>query len=61
MKYLTVDQHIKWKGVYIAPGTTVTVKREDQEVWDKLVRLKVAVRVAPKPSAEEAPDDSTES
>lgn len=50
-KYQTLDQIVKWKGERIPPYTEVTVVKKDCEIWDRLVRNRVAIKVAPKVGA----------
>lgn len=48
-KYRTLDQHVVYHGQVIEPDTEVEVHTEkDKAIWDELVDLKVAVRVAAK-------------
>lgn len=58
VKYKTLDQHIKFDGRLIEPGTVVNVKAEDVPVWDKLVAQKVAEKVATKKKKTESAADA---
>ena len=46
LKYKTLDQHVVYKGKYIEPDTEVEIPDDDVHIWEELVDLKVAVRVA---------------
>lgn len=54
-KYKTLDQHVVYRHQVIEPDTEVDVPKTDVHIWEELVDLKVAVRVAEpnKPTAKE--------
>lgn len=56
-KYKTLDQHVKWKGQLLPPGTEVTATGDDAKIWEGLVAMKVAEKLAGKKKQEEPPEE----
>ena len=50
-KYRTRDQYVKYGGEYIPPYTEVNVPTGDTSIWDRLVAMKVAMKVSVKRKA----------